>query len=341
MPKAHWNSPGFLYVFRFLASPRDRGILYGLYVVFVGVLFVDSIVAVAFSWPVLAVWVAFVSSGLYWIHDGHRRQVSIPLTLYLISCMGWWGAAVLMTGGLESPLVHYGQVLWVLSALSASLRLNVIGGLVLGLTLAISLGMTTVTGNEMLEMGSVMAIHGLTLAFGALVAVAMQRQQGWIAHWQVQAQTDHLTGLPNRSGWLDWWQRVAPTAGWLGEMDVNNFKAMNDTYGHARGDQVLVEMAEELQRSLPGEALAARIGGDEFIVFLPANMSEAKARTTVSELTKRAGAAANMPITAALGLVPVTSRHCDFQDLYRQADRNMYYQKEAKRAGSLEASMDD
>ncbi|WP_176967590.1 GGDEF domain-containing protein [Marinococcus luteus] len=239
---------------------------------------------------------------------------------------------------MDSPFVHYGQVLWVLSALSASIRLNIVGGITLGLTLLISLGRSPVTGSDVLETGSVVAIHGLTLAFGVLIAVAMQRYQAWMSHWQEQAHTDHLTGLANRPGWLAWWQRIAPTKGWLRVMDLNNFKALNDTYGHERGDQVLAAVAEELSNALPTEAFAARIGGDEFLIYLPGGQTESEAGETVRRLTLRAGQAVQLPVTAALGLVQVTPGHCDFQELYRRADAHMYEQKQTRASFTVDAS---
>lgn len=337
MRKSSWEAPGFEYVFRFLSTARDRAILYILYLLFVGVLFFDSIVAVDFPWPVLMIWLMFVSAGLYMIHRGYQRQQSALLTFYLIGSMGCWAGAVMATGGVvNSPLVHYGQVLWVLSALSASWRLNMVGSTVFAVTLftSLSISMPLI---EILEAGGVLAIHGLTLAFGCLVAVAMHRNRARAAYWQKQAQTDHLTGLANRSAWLDWWQRKAPTDGWLGLMDLNNFKTMNDTYGHERGDQVLIAIAEELQATLPPDAFAARIGGDEFMIYLPSRMGETEAVNSLRQATQRAGQAVELPVTAALGLVRMTPSYCDFQELYRRADAHMYRQKKTKASFTMNA----
>ncbi|WP_298785490.1 diguanylate cyclase [uncultured Marinococcus sp.] len=330
MRKSSWEAPGFEYIFRFLSTERERAVLYTLYLLFVGVLFFDSIVVVDFPWPVLIAWLMFISAGLYLIRRGFQRQQSMLLTFYVIGSMGWWAGAVIATGGVvHSPLVHYGQVLWVLSALSASWRLNVAGGTVFAATLLASLSMS-MTRVEMLEAGGVVAIHGLTLAFGCLAAVAVHRHRIWITHWQEQAHTDDLTGLANRSGWLNWWKQKAPTDGWIGIIDLNNFKTMNDTYGHECGDQVLMAMAEELQATLPPESSAARIGGDEFMIYLPSHMSEAEAVETVRQLAQSAGQTMQLPITAALGLARITPEHCDFQELYRRADAHMYQQKQSK-----------
>ncbi len=106
-------------------------------------------------------------------------------------------------------------------------------------------------------------------------------------HWQ--AHHDPLTGLANRRGLYtelhsligaaDPDQKAAVCA-----LDVDGFKAVNDTYGHAVGDQILVELSERLRRCLsPDQDLLARLGGDEFIVVLPPSAVD-RTRKTVELL---------------------------------------------------------
>jgi diguanylate cyclase (GGDEF)-like protein len=90
-----------------------------------------------------------------------------------------------------------------------------------------------------------------------------------------RARHDSLTGLPNRSAILDQLAaalQAARAGGWrLAVMfvDLDHFKALNDSLGHEAGDGLLCEVARRLKTALEGHSVAARLGGDEFLVLLP------------------------------------------------------------------------
>ena len=79
------------------------------------------------------------------------------------------------------------------------------------------------------------------------------------------AATDMLTGLPNRRAFFEKAQQAHLNGqnGVLLVLDADHFKQINDTYGHAAGDAVLVTAARVIRRNLPSGALAARFGGDD------------------------------------------------------------------------------
>ena len=89
------------------------------------------------------------------------------------------------------------------------------------------------------------------------------------------AMTDPLTGLPNRRYGLSQLGLIAETAGRenrdfaLMVLDLDRFKNVNDLYGHAAGDKVLIEVGRRLAQNLRGNDLIARIGGEEFLICLP------------------------------------------------------------------------
>src|SRR5690606_11146960 len=108
---------------------------------------------------------------------------------------------------------------------------------------------------------------------GSMLDITQQKtaeaELNWAAHH------DPLTKLPNRTLYQER-KRVAIDAAKqdghcvaLIVLDLNNFKELNDTLGHAAGDRVLENTAERLPGSLPEKATVARLGGDEFAIILP------------------------------------------------------------------------
>ena len=96
------------------------------------------------------------------------------------------------------------------------------------------------------------------------------------------AQTDALTGLSNRRHGMQLLQSaLAQGESWplcIASLDLDRFKHVNDTLGHAAGDQVIVDFARQLQGSIRREDGCARMGGEEFLLILPtAGLGEARA----------------------------------------------------------------
>lgn len=113
----------------------------------------------------------------------------------------------------------------------------------------------------------------------------------WIARARAEEQLrDPLTGLPNRQwllerAWsaLDEAERSGTRAA-LVLIDLDRFRAVNDTLGHLAGDRLLLQIAERLRQALPEDAEAARLGGDEFAVLLPFTDSTTSAQRIARHL---------------------------------------------------------
>ena len=159
------------------------------------------------------------------------------------------------------------------------------------------------------------------------------------------AQTDSLTGLPNRSLLLEqinatlhesWKSHEHPT---LFFIDLDRFKNINDSLGHAAGDRVLCVIADRLRQTVPARATVARISGDEYVVFDPASPSLADAMGLANMLLAQfrepltlATPAGDVFVTASIGvarLEPQSHRNADV--LLGHADTAMYQAKEAGR----------
>jgi len=142
--------------------------------------------------------------------------------------------------------------------------------------------------------------------------------------------TDPLTGLLNRRG-LDEALAIAPLPVSVLILDLDRFKDFNDTYGHPAGDRALQAVAVALKSVLRDDAIVARIGGEEFVVCLPA-MASADAvrvadrlRQAVADCDKFASR-----LTVSAGVATAMERS-DLDAAFVEADRALYQAKEAGR----------
>lgn len=153
-----------------------------------------------------------------------------------------------------------------------------------------------------------------------------------------QAFTDHLTGLANRRRFERQLEReVTRTLRYsrpfcLLLLDIDNFKAVNDTYGHEAGDEAINCLAKTLQAATRGIDMAARVGGEEFAVILPETEFEGGFET--AERLRRAISETEIPlvgqITASFGVAEFPLCATTGRELVATADAAMY---EAKRQG--------
>ncbi len=181
---------------------------------------------------------------------------------------------------------------------------------------------------------------GRPARFVVLVRDITERQQH-LENVSWQAGHDALTGLPNRMLLSDRFTRA--TAGALRQqcllavcmLDLDGFKPVNDTYGHAIGDRLLLEVSDRLNRSVRGEDTVARLGGDEFVLLL----GDLQDITEIELMLQRIQAAVGAPyaidghsigVSASIGVTVYPLDDADPDTLLRHADLAMF---EAKRAG--------
>ncbi|PXA84038.1 GGDEF domain-containing protein [Nostoc sp. 3335mG] len=183
----------------------------------------------------------------------------------------------------------------------------------------------------MQALGSVL---GVVFAMAGLAAVALSV----LARYHQLAMNDPLSGLLNRRGFEetiatrpDWRDRPASIV----TCDIDRFKAVNDRFGHAAGDRVIGALAEILQARLPEEGIAARFGGEEFLLFLPGRspsdalrMAEALRSAVEAEAAGMAGI--DTPVTASFGISGVVASDYSVHDAIGRADAALY---EAKHGG--------
>jgi diguanylate cyclase (GGDEF)-like protein len=184
--------------------------------------------------------------------------------------------------------------------------------------------------------------------FGAVLAVmavmlarANGRQERLVTALQEQATVDSLTGLATRRAFDGALEaalgRSVPGGTALVLIDVDSFKAINDSYGHPVGDDVLVHLSTVLRRQVRAEdAVLSRLGGDELAVLLPGCSRDVAVRRAEdlheavrsAPFTRADGGL--LAVSISVGVAHVPQHSTDRRGLYTAADNALY---DAKRAG--------
>jgi len=161
-----------------------------------------------------------------------------------------------------------------------------------------------------------------------------------VSDLRAKACTDELTGVLNRRGFLDQLTLTLASASRYGEsgiliyMDLDGFKPINDTFGHAAGDAVLKRVATLLSKNTRSSDVVGRIGGDEFTVLMPRTDPDA-GRTRALALEHRLNAETAawqgdlFPINVSVGF-HVFSSGVTPEQLLQAADNDMYAVKQER-----------
>ncbi|MBM5461565.1 EAL domain-containing protein [Pseudomonas sp. P66] len=169
--------------------------------------------------------------------------------------------------------------------------------------------------------------------------VTKKRQLMHTLQWR--AERDELTGLPNRfllSERLE--QAIAAVQRYhgtlaVGMLDLDGFKLINDRYGHATGDRLLVAVADRLKQIMRGEDTLARLGGDEFVLVLRVQDTEeleSAMRRILSALSSAYTIdGIGIHISASIGVTLYPNDNEDAETLLRHADQAMYKAKQRGR----------
>ena len=192
------------------------------------------------------------------------------------------------------------------------------------------------TRSEPALTGPAVLCAGVAVLGASTRVVSLVRDLTTLAVRRQEALTDDLTGVSNRRAFTQALTTIeqdaragGPTA--LLVIDLNDFKDVNDKFGHSVGDQLLVTTAGRLQQATPANGLLARLGGDEFAVLLPGTTSAAAQAVAWSLVTAAQQPSGPVTVGLSIGIAchdnDKSDDSLDSAEIFRRADAAMYVAK--------------
>lgn len=167
------------------------------------------------------------------------------------------------------------------------------------------------------------------------LADRLEKKTQEVTDMKSKSQRDALTGLWNRSYTEDAVNKLFAEGshGALMMIDMDNFKAINDNYGHIAGDRTLTMFADTLREYCGDEDVLCRIGGDEFVAFVRSAKSKSElsnlAADILSDLCRKLDECKfDTNSSVSIGIAQFPDDGTDFKDLYNAADKALYYVKQ-------------
>jgi diguanylate cyclase (GGDEF)-like protein len=152
-----------------------------------------------------------------------------------------------------------------------------------------------------------------------------------LAETNYKATHDLLTHLYNREAFVKKSKELLTKKSnfCLAFVDLDNFKYVNDTFGHKSGDEILIATANIMKNNLKGKDLVSRFGGDEFVILIQDCNHNCAFKILNTILQQIENKFAKFEVSASIGAVLIENNGDKFEELLKQADKKMYIAKEA------------
>lgn len=191
--------------------------------------------------------------------------------------------------------------------------------------------------------GSLFLQFMLRLSIMTALMLLIESQETRLKNYVDLASTDPLTGVGNRLALQRFAARAIERTSRTKDpitfvvIDCDNFKTLNDRFGHAYGDHVLKSLARLLRRGIGPTSMVARLGGDEFVAVVPGRRPEDVSRLLrrASERFETATSILDATPSFSYGVSVAWSGSEQLEDLIERADRDMYVRKASKRGQAL------
>ena len=154
------------------------------------------------------------------------------------------------------------------------------------------------------------------------------------AYYLTPAARDAGTGLLNKRAWTEYTieqlNRKDHNTRWMVIIDIDDFKHINDTYGHIFGDQVIRRVAEIMQVMVGQRGVIGRFGGDEYVILLEMVETREQLKTLLKTMAKEFALAFDpkIRVTASIGVSEYPVDGTEYEELMRKADKALYLAKE-------------
>ncbi len=291
----------------------------------------------------LSYWLILVATSVAFVGEVLRLLISVHVNMFFTPVLVLARALVFML--LTCALMH--RSVRILSHKVGSRSNKVATSQLLLVVLALATPAILVYGERSKSIEESFLLSGidLVLAVAATLRIvrvfqSQQRSERELAH---RADHDDLTGLVNRRGVLDNISLAVEASSQLDHIisllyiDLDHFKEVNDTYGHAAGDQLLIAIGARLKSIVRRGDLVARLGGDEFLVVVNDVQGAGEAHNIASEIRSSLDTTFNVDnkkirVSASIGVASSIGFGGDDPDyLLRCADAAMYRAKAAGR----------
>jgi diguanylate cyclase (GGDEF)-like protein len=266
--------------------------------------------------------------GIYKIFEAFERKNPLYWGAIGIVLVGLLGVLDYLTGNdIVSSLFYFVPI--VLVTLAVNLKLGLIVSFLSAITLLVAEIFTGYSYSHPILHFLNTVIRTVFYAFVAYLVAALYKLQN---QERLAARTDFVTGAVNARYFNELLQmeveriRRYPHPITVVFIDVDNFKLVNDLFGHKMGDEVLRCIASELKSQLRSTDCIARLGGDEFALLLP-SARQADAEVAISKVHNHLRAEMkrrNLPITFSMGAVTCMVAPYSAEQLINMADELMY-----------------
>jgi len=285
-----------------------------------------------------------------WLHDERRVTLGrLELVGLTANFLIYANVALYMLLSFQEPkLIYFVLTAVVFATSGVTFRASAVS---VGLSVTTMIWFASTVSPAVLEQYMFIGVAASVAAIGmsyllrkalGLQVKARLKADALTEHAQYLAATDMLTSLPSRRRIFDELDAKvkAQNPFWLGLIDLDGFKAINDAYGHSLGDELLEAVAKRIRMSLSADTRFGRLGGDEFAWLLPGHLSRHEVEEAARDLILTISqpyvvGGRQVHVGATIGFCHCPTMATGSAEVYENADYALYAAKDERRGDIL------